>query len=44
MTTVKVNAKKNTSAAGSHWYTNGVDNIQCKECPEGYHRGRTVSK
>lgn len=40
----KVNAKKNTSAAGSHWYTNGIDNIQCKECPEGYHRGRTVSR
>ena len=25
-----------------HWYTNGVENIISKECPEGYHKGRVV--
>lgn len=27
---------------GKHWYTNGVDNIRCFECPVGYHKGRTI--
>lgn len=27
---------------GFHWYTNGIDNISCRECPPGYHRGRTI--
>jgi hypothetical protein len=26
---------------GYHWYTNGIDNIQSIECPDGYRRGRT---
>lgn len=29
---------------GKHWYTNGVANIQAKECPEGFTSGRTLVK
>ena len=29
---------------GFHWYTNGVSNMLCKECPEGFHLGRSVFK
>lgn len=28
---------------GKHWFTNGIINISAKECPEGFHAGRTVS-
>ena len=27
---------------GKHWYTNGIDNIQCRKCPEGFRPGRTL--
>lgn len=29
------------SQYGTHWYTNGVENIIAKECPEGYKLGRS---
>ena len=29
---------------GKHWYTNGVDNIRCFECPDGFTPGRTITK
>lgn len=38
--------KKNISKAlkirniGRHWYNNGVKNVFCKECPEGFVKGR----
>lgn len=28
---------------GKHWYTDGVHNMFCKECPEGYFKGFTKS-
>lgn len=31
-------SKKNT---GCYWWTNGKDNVFRKECPDGFHRGRT---
>lgn len=31
-----------SGTVGYHWYTNGIDNVSRKECPPGYHRGRTV--
>lgn len=27
----------------NHWYTNGIKNIQAKECPEGYRPGRVFN-
>jgi len=30
--------------SGKAWYTNGTDNIMAFECPEGYHKGRTLKK
>lgn len=35
---------ENYKDRGKHWYTNGIDNIRCFECPIGYHRGRTIQK
>lgn len=35
-------ARKNKST-GKHWFTNGIINTSDKECPEGFHKGRTVS-
>ena len=29
---------------GTHWYTNGKINIQSKDCPEGFYRGRTIDE
>lgn len=31
-----------SGTVGFHWYTNGINNISCKECPPGYYRGRTI--
>ena len=28
---------------GMHWYTNGITNIQAKECPEGFRPGRLIN-
>lgn len=30
--------------SGMHWFTNGVNNVQCFECPEGYRRGRVIPR
>ena len=27
---------------GKKWYTNGIDNIMTFECPDGFHRGRSM--
>jgi hypothetical protein len=28
---------------GKGWFTDGVNNVRCLECPEGYYKGRTIS-
>lgn len=35
------NKNKSTNC---HWYNNGKDNILCKECPEGFVKGRIISE
>lgn len=32
--------KENSSSLGTHWYTNGKENIKAKVCPEGFRPGR----
>ena len=27
---------------GTHWYTNDITNIKSHECPDGFHKGRTI--
>ncbi|MBR6612859.1 MAG: hypothetical protein IKK93_11610 [Campylobacter sp.] len=34
---------KNNPMYGMHWYTNGITNIQAKECPEGFRPGRLIN-
>lgn len=34
--------KISESRIGRHWFTNGVENKFCYECPDGYWKGRTV--
>jgi hypothetical protein len=29
---------------GKYWFTNGTDSLMAFECPEGYYKGRTLSK
>ena len=31
--------KNNKSTSGYNWYTNGINNVMRKECPEGYYKG-----
>ncbi len=35
--------KENSSNFGKHWYTNGIENIKAKDCPEGFQPGRCGS-
>jgi hypothetical protein len=39
----KNKAEKNGNY-GKSWFTNGVDSVMAFEAPEGYHKGRTISK
>ena len=36
--------KGNKACLGLHWFTNGVDDALAKECPIGYHKGRTHTR
>lgn len=36
--------KISESKQGKNWYTDGVDSRFCKECPEGWRKGRTICK
>lgn len=38
------NPEKLKSCLGAHWYTNGSKNACLFECPDGWWRGKTVSK
>ena len=31
---------KSLALKGTHWYNNGIIQIQAKECPEGFNPGR----
>ena len=32
--------KEHSTSLGTHWYTNGVENVKAKECPVGFRSGR----
>lgn len=34
--------KISKSRVGRHWFTNGIENKFCYECPNGYWKGRTI--
>lgn len=34
---------KNNGSFGTHWYTNGKENIKATECPEGFKLGRVIN-
>lgn len=36
------NVGENNPSYGRHWYTDGVNNLYTYECPEGFHKGRTI--
>lgn len=40
----KIGEKNRGTLKGSHWYTNGVQDIQAFSCPEGFRTGRTFHK
>lgn len=31
-----------SSNKGYHWYTNGITDIMCKDCPAGFYKGRST--
>ena len=40
----EVEEKRKLAKIGKHWFTDGIHNRFCKECPEGYHLGITKKK
>lgn len=40
----KGGAKGGKKSKGKHWFNNGVKNVYCKECPEGYEPGMLKSE
>lgn len=37
----KIRTSQTMKNKNLHWYTNGTNEIRCKDCPEGYHLGRS---
>lgn len=41
--TAKARYNQSLGHKGYHWYTDGINNTQSRECPEGMHPGRTFN-